>query len=62
MSREYPIRACRRQSGLTADRTQQSLRISSQELLDGGTKLVIDHGEESYILRLTRNGKLILTK
>ncbi len=37
-------------------------RISSQMLLKGGRELVIQHEGSEYHLRLTRNGKLILTK
>jgi len=36
--------------------------ITSEELLLGGREIQIRHGEEVYVLRLTRNGKLILTK
>ena len=37
-------------------------RIPSTELLRGTRELVIQHGEDTYRLRLTRNDKLILTK
>ncbi len=37
-------------------------RISSQRLLEGERELVIQHMDSEYHLRLTRNGKLILTK
>ena len=37
-------------------------RISSQRLLEGERELVIQHRDSEYHLRLTRNGKLILTK
>ncbi|WP_284402190.1 hemin uptake protein HemP [Dyella lipolytica] len=37
-------------------------RISSQRLLAGERELVIQHQGSEYHLRLTRNGKLILTK
>ena len=40
----------------------QSPRLGSQELLRGGRRLINEHGEASYTLQLTRNGKLILTK
>ena len=36
--------------------------IDSARLLDGHTQVTILHGNESYSLRLTKNGKLILTK
>lgn len=37
-------------------------RISSQRLLAGERELVIQHLGSEYHLRVTRNGKLILTK
>jgi hemin uptake protein HemP len=36
--------------------------VSSQELLGRRRHLQIDHGGERYVLRVTRQGKLILTK
>lgn len=37
-------------------------RIESSELFDGKSEVVIVHQNEEYNLRITRNGKLILTK
>lgn len=37
-------------------------RLESRALLGCGTELIIAHGGEEYRLRLTRQGKLILTK
>lgn len=37
-------------------------RIRSSELLATGSCVIIEHGREEYRLRLTRLGKLILTK
>lgn len=37
-------------------------RIASAELLGTGRELMILHGQDTYRLRLTRHGKLILTK
>jgi hemin uptake protein HemP len=37
-------------------------RVDSARLLAGSRELVIDHAGQEYRLRLTRNGKLILTK
>jgi hemin uptake protein HemP len=37
-------------------------RISSQELLKGNSKVVIEHNHVDYILRVTKENKLILTK
>lgn len=37
-------------------------RFSSEVLFEGRTEIVIDHRGEEYRLRLTKSGKLILTK
>ena len=36
--------------------------LDSSEILKGSKEVLIRHGEETYRLRLTRNGKLILHK
>jgi hemin uptake protein HemP len=36
-------------------------RVPSGELFGGATELVIVHGQREYRLRVTSNGKLILT-
>ncbi len=36
--------------------------LQSQDLLRGGRVRAIEHADERYFLRLTRNGKLILSK
>ena len=46
----------------TAAATEAPQRIASSELLRGQRKLIIEHGESTYVLLLTRNGKLILNK
>jgi hemin uptake protein HemP len=46
--------------GLTA--TEAPPRVASSELLRGQRKLIIEHGDATYVLLLTRNGKLILNK
>jgi hemin uptake protein HemP len=38
-----------------------SQRVSSRQLLGGSNELIIDHQGREYRLRLTQNGKLILT-
>jgi len=38
------------------------LPICKSEDLLRGDRLLIRHGEETYILRLTKSGKLLLTK
>jgi hemin uptake protein HemP len=42
--------------------TGKKPRIESTELFDGSSEIVIVHQKEEYSLRITRNGKLILTK
>jgi hemin uptake protein HemP len=37
-------------------------RLRSTDLLQGGRRVVIEHGEASYTLLLTKNDKLILVK
>jgi hemin uptake protein HemP len=36
--------------------------VHSTDLFQGGKELIIRHGSEEYRLRITRTGKLILTK
>jgi hemin uptake protein HemP len=36
--------------------------ISTEKLMQGKSELTIIHNEQQYTLRITRNGKLILTK
>lgn len=38
------------------------LPVSSEQLLRGATILEIDHAGQRYLLRVTRENKLILTK
>jgi hemin uptake protein HemP len=37
-------------------------RVSSTQLLDASGRLIIEHNGQDYMLRITRSGKLILTK
>jgi hemin uptake protein HemP len=37
-------------------------QLASSDLLGGGNELRIEHNGEIYVLRQTRQGKLILTK
>lgn len=47
----------------TATKTAQSVpRYRSDELFRGATTAAIEHQGHSYLLRITRQGKLILTK
>ena len=36
-------------------------KISSRELFNGAREIVIEHGDRLYRMRITQNGKLILT-
>jgi len=38
------------------------LRVSTTDLMRGGRELVLLHEGEEYVLRITKTGKLILTK
>jgi hemin uptake protein HemP len=37
-------------------------RLDAKQLLGQEGRIVLEHGTEEYILRITRNGKLIMTK
>jgi hemin uptake protein HemP len=37
-------------------------RVTTTDLMGGGHKLVLLHAGQEYILRITKTGKLILTK
>lgn len=43
-------------------RNQARRTLPSSALLEGRREVLINHGGEIYLLRNTRNGKLILTK
>jgi hemin uptake protein HemP len=45
-----------------AETSAKKPRIESNHLFQGNSEIVIVHQEEEYNLRITRNGKLILTK
>jgi hemin uptake protein HemP len=47
---------------LQAVRATTKPRIESGQLFQGNNEIVIVHQNEEYNLRITRNGKLILTK
>lgn len=48
--------------GAIAAVAQPPRRVTSADLLRGERRVIIEHGQESYTLILTRNGKLLLTK
>ena len=45
-----------------ADSTPVRLRVESREILRGHSAVEIDHAGQRYLLRVTRENKLILTK
>jgi hemin uptake protein HemP len=49
-------------SGTASAPSTQKPRIESAHLFQGKSEIVIVHQNEEYSLRITRNGKLILTK
>ncbi len=44
------------------DRSSTRPRIDSQQILRGAQAVEIDHAGQRYLLRITRENKLILTK
>ena len=52
----------RRSTPRRSERASATRRMASDLLLAGARELVIEHQDSEYHLRLTRNGKLILTK
>jgi hemin uptake protein HemP len=48
-------------TGQTSPAAQQAPRVTSESLLGGRGELLIVHNGREYRLRLTQNGKLILT-
>jgi len=60
-ARELPALPTSRSSGAKASGAA-ARPVRSEELLHGQREVLIAHGDEIYRLRLTRNGKLILTK
>ena len=49
-------------NGAASTAAARKPRIESQRLFQGNNEIVIVHHEEEYSLRITKNGKLILTK
>ena len=59
-ARKRPVLTVSQQPGLTG--TKPVRRIHVQDLMAGAREAVLLHDSEEYRLRLTSNGKLILTK
>ena len=49
-------------SGNQQKLASQPQKISSSQLLKNGKQIIIEHMGEDYVLRITSQGKLILTK
>ena len=62
--RDVVINCASQQPGTsgTAIASTKKPRIESDHLFQGNSEVVIVHQNEEYNLRITRNGKLILTK
>ncbi len=52
----------RAQPQVNRDKSTHRTRISSEQLFATQNEIVIEHQGDEYRLRITRNGKLILTK
>jgi len=50
------------QKNTTAENTSPKVRVLVSELLQGGREAILVHDGSDYRLRITANGKLILTK
>lgn len=62
-SRDEGSRMERSDRGSTPPESQADVRrIESTALFSGGSKVIIEHDGSIYLLRITRLGKLILTK
>jgi hemin uptake protein HemP len=53
-----PVKA----SASDAQRNTPERTVTTKELLAGAHRIWIEHAAERYLLQVTRNGKLILTK
>lgn len=48
--------------GEKTDTKAKARRVPSQYIFAGEKQVYIEHGDAEYLLRITRQGKLILTK
>jgi hemin uptake protein HemP len=55
-------RSCATSETRLASAESQRKRVSTSDLMDGNRAVVLLHDGEEYILRITKTGKLILTK
>ncbi len=52
----------RKSLSVSADRNEKPPRFVLSDLLNGSREAIIEHDGQDYRLRVTSNGKLILTK
>ncbi|WP_054775107.1 hemin uptake protein HemP [Methylogaea oryzae] len=62
MSNDKPTITMKSGESAAEPRSGLRRRLSSAELFGGAREVVIEHGGDEYRLRVTSNGKLILTK
>lgn len=62
MNRTYPDRPTVRERSTHTALEDQVPRIDSEALFNGGQAVILVHEGADYVLRITRNGKLILNK
>jgi hemin uptake protein HemP len=48
-------------ASVRADKASRAKRVKSETLMGDRKELVIEHAGREYVLRITQNGKLILT-
>jgi hemin uptake protein HemP len=61
MQNDSAASAPKRNVDTSAGDLDQTRRIRSEDILRGAREIVIDHDGRVYRLRITQNGKLILT-
>lgn len=54
--------ACNTRDDASRNAVAATPRYESQQLFGARNVILIRHAEQDYVLRVTRNGKLILTK
>ena len=59
---QSPFDASIRPAIAIGQRARAQGSIATQQLFQGSQEILIDHHGETYRLRITKNGKLILTK
>ena len=57
-----PSRVLASSNNRSPQKTKRPKRISSKDLFTGEIEVIIEHDNQEYRLRITRQNKLILTK